>query len=54
MASLLSNLVNNFAEVLQKIKCKDCDCLLKYKSVKKNLIKYKCFYQNINLGIKII
>ena len=35
MASSLSNLVDNPAEGIQKIKCKDC-------SAKNNLIKYKC------------
>ena len=28
MASLLSNLVDNLAEGIHKIKCKDCDCFL--------------------------
>ena len=40
MASLLSNLVDNLAEEVHKIKCKDC--FLEYESVKGNLIKYKC------------
>ena len=40
MTSSFSNLVDNFAEVIHKIKCKDCDCFLEY--VKGNLIKYKC------------
>ena len=39
MANLLSNLVYNIAEGIHKIKCKDCDCLLEYESVKGNLIK---------------
>ena len=30
MASLLSNLVNNLAEGIHKIKCKECDCFLEY------------------------
>ena len=28
MASLLSNLVDNVAEGVNKIECKDCDCFL--------------------------
>ena len=42
MASSLSNLVDNLAEGIHKIKCKDCDCFVEYESVKDNLIKYKC------------
>ena len=34
MGSLLSNLVNNLAERIHKIKCKDCDCFLEYESVR--------------------
>ena len=34
MASSLSNLVGNFAEVIHNIKCKDCDCFLEYETVK--------------------
>ena len=41
MESSLSNLVDNLAEGIHKVKCKDCDCL-EYDSVKDNLIKYKC------------
>ena len=41
MACSLSNLVDNLAEGIHKIKCKDCDCFLKYESIKDNLIKYK-------------
>ena len=57
MASSLSNLVNNLAEGIHKIKCtyvhddwkcetcrikyKDCECCLEYTNVKNNLIKYK-------------
>ena len=37
--SSLSNLVDNLAEVIPKIKCKGCDCFLEYKSVGDNLIK---------------
>ena len=42
MASSLSNLVDNLAEGTHKTKCKDCDCFLKYESVKDNLIDKKC------------
>ena len=44
MASSLSNLVDDLEEGIHKIRCKDCDCFLKYKSVKDNLIKYKGFH----------
>ena len=42
MAASLSNPVDNLTEGIRKIKCKGCDCLLEYESVKENLIKYKC------------
>ena len=38
MASSLSNLVDNLAEGIHKIKCKDYDCFLEYKNVSGNLI----------------
>ena len=41
MAGSLSNLIDNLAEGIHKIKCKDCDCFLEYERVKDNLIKYK-------------
>ena len=41
IASSLSNLVDNLAEGIHKIKCKDSDCFLKYEIDKDNLIKYK-------------
>ena len=41
MVSSLSNLVNNFAEGIHKIRCKDCNPFLEYGSAKDNLIKYK-------------
>ena len=37
MATSLSNLVDNLIEEIRKTKCKDCDCLLEYESVKDNL-----------------
>ena len=42
MATSLSNLVDNLTEGIPKINFKDCNCFLKYKSVKDNLIKYRC------------
>ena len=41
MATSISNLADNLKEGIHKIKCKDYDCFLQYKSVKDNLIKYK-------------
>ena len=38
MATALSNPADNLTERIHK----DCDCFLEYKSVKNNLIKYKC------------
>ena len=46
MATLLSNLVDNLIEGIHKIKCNDCHSFLEYKSVKDNLIKYKCLCCN--------
>ena len=46
MASSLPNLVDNLAEGIHKIKCKECDCFLECESVKDNLIKYKCLSCN--------
>ena len=42
MASSLSNLVDNLAEGIHKMKSKNCDRFLAYESAKNNLIKYKC------------
>ena len=42
MASSLSNLVDNLAEGIHKITCKDCGWFVIYENVKANLIKYKC------------
>ena len=39
MTISLSNLVDNLAEGIHKIKWKDCDCFFEYVSVKENLIK---------------
>ena len=64
MASSLSNLVNNLAKGIHKIKCKyeygdkkcktcgikykDCECCLEYASVMDDLIEYKCLCCNKN------
>ena len=53
MATSLSNLVDNLIEEIHKTKCKDCDCLLEYESVKKNSIKYKCTSCNKDYSNKI-
>ena len=42
MANSLSNLVDNLAEGIHKVKCKDCDRFLEYESVNDDLMKYKC------------
>ena len=46
MASSLSNLVDNLAEGIHKVKCKDFDYFLEYESVKDNLMKYKFLSSN--------
>ena len=64
MTSSLSNLNENIAEGIHKIKCKyrhdnkeykecgikykDCECYLEYVNVKDDLIVYKGFYCNRN------
>ena len=53
MSSSLSNLVDNFTERIHKIKCKDRDCFLEYKSINYNLINYKCLFCNKNYSNKI-
>ena len=53
MESSLSNLADNLAEGIHKIKCKDCDCFLEYESVKDNLIKYNCFSCNKDYSDKL-
>ena len=42
MSNSLSSLVDNFADGIYKIKCKDYDCFLEYENVEDNSIKYKC------------
>ena len=53
MASLLSYLVDNLAEGIHKIKCKDCDCFLEYESINDNLIRYKCLCCNKDYSNKL-
>ena len=53
MLSSLSNLVDNLAEGIHKIKCKVSDCFLEYESVKDNLIKYKCLSRNKDYSNKL-
>ena len=38
MAGSLSNLVDNLAEGIHRIKCKYCDCFLEYESVNNNML----------------
>ena len=52
METSLSNLVDNLTEGIDKRKCKECDCLLKYESVRDNLIKYKYLSCNNNYSNK--
>ena len=49
MVSSLSNLVDNLAGGIHKIKCKDSDYFFfKYENVKDNLIRNKCLFCNKN------
>ena len=52
MPRSLSNLVNNLAVGIHKIKCKGCDCFLENESVQDNLIKYKCLSCNTGYSNK--
>ena len=60
MATSLSNIVDNLAEGIHKIICKDCNYFPEYKSVDGNLIKYKClscskdYLNKIDEGLKMI
>ena len=53
MATSLSSLVDNLAEEIDKIKCKDCDCFLEYESDTDNSIEYKCISYNKDYSNKI-
>ena len=64
MASSLLNFVNTYSEGIHRIKCKFgdddkkcetcgirykyCNCFLEYKTLKDDLIEYKCLYCNKN------
>ena len=48
MANLLTNLVDNLADGIYKIKCKDCGCFFEYESVNDSLINDKCLFYNKN------
>ena len=52
--TFLSNIVDNFAEEIHKIKSKDCNCFLQYKSLNEILIKYKCLSCNKSFSKKKI
>ena len=68
MTGSLSSLVNNLCEVIHRIRyksgnddkkcktyrigCKHCDCFLKCKNFKGDLIEYKCLICNKNCQIK--
>ena len=53
MTTSLSNLVDNLTEGIHKIRCKGCDCIVEYESVKDNLIKYKCLSCNKDYSNKL-
>ena len=53
MTTSLSNLVDNLAQGIHKIKCKDCDCFFEYESVKDDLIEYKYLSCNKDYSNKI-
>ena len=53
MATSLLNLLDILAEEVHKIKCKDYNCFPEYKSVKNNLIKYKCLSYNKGYSSKL-
>ena len=42
--------MDNLAEGIHKLECKDCTCFLEYKNVKDNLIRYKCLSWNKYYG----
>ena len=46
MATFLSDLVDNFRERIDKIKCGDFDCFLEYESLRDILVKHKCLSCN--------
>ena len=44
---LLSNIVDNLAEEICRILCKDCDCFFEHESANKNLINCICICNKI-------
>ena len=53
MATLLSNLADNFTKGIHKIKYEDCDCFLENETVKDDLIKYKFLSCNRDYSNKL-
>ena len=53
MMSSSSNLVNNLAKGIHKIKFNNCNCFLEYESVNNDLVKYKGLSCNKNYSNKI-
>ena len=53
MTTSLSNLVDNLADGIHKIKYRDFDCFLEYESAKDNLIKYRCLSCNKDYSNKL-
>ena len=53
MVSSLSNLVDNVAEGIHEVKCKDCDCFTEYESVKDNLLRNQCLPCNKEYSTKL-
>ena len=53
MTTSLSNLVDNFAQGIHKIKCKNFDCFHEFESVKDSLIEYKCLPSNKDYSNKL-
>ena len=53
MASSLSNLADNLAKGIHKIKCEDCDSFLEYESVNDILKNCKCLSCDKNYPNKI-
>ena len=51
-ANLLSHFVDNLTEWVHKIRCKDCNFFLEFKSVKNSIIKYKFWSCNKHYSTK--
>ena len=52
MATSLTKRVDCLSEGTHRIKCKNCNCFLKYENVKNNLMKHKCLSCNKNYSEK--